>query len=142
MTGKKTFEKNTRESIATVMTKKCRKNEKLISFGQLMKYSSFNYNLQLQWKSEYEWVNWESIRSTYEQIQEIIVESYPKTNKESKDFPDLKTCSCIAFFTVLVFFLIIKIYSVLIQYCVHICEIVQKITSLHMMFCYVPLRRA
>ena len=33
--------KNTRESIATVITKKCRKNWKLISFGSMMKYSFF-----------------------------------------------------------------------------------------------------
>ena len=33
--------KNTRETIATVITKKCRKNWKLISFGSMMKYSFF-----------------------------------------------------------------------------------------------------
>ena len=42
--------------------------------------------LQFKCKCEYEGRNWESIRSKYERIQEIIVESYPKTNKESKDF--------------------------------------------------------
>ena len=38
---KQPFEKYTRESTAVVITKKCRKNRKLISFGQMMKYSSF-----------------------------------------------------------------------------------------------------
>ena len=45
-------------------------------------------------------MNWESICSKYEQIQEIIIESYPKTSEESKDFPNLKSCNCIVFFTV------------------------------------------
>ena len=65
--------------------------------------------LQFKCKCEYEGRNWESIRSKYERIQEIIVESYPKTNEESKDFPNLKKCNCIFFFTVHVFSLIKKI---------------------------------
>ena len=35
-------------------------------------------------------MNWESIGSNYEQIKELIVECYPKTNEESKDFPNLQ----------------------------------------------------
>ena len=65
--------------------------------------------LQFKCKCEYEGRNWESIRSKYERIQEIIVESYPKTNEESKDFPNLKKYNCIFFFTVHVFSLIKKI---------------------------------
>ena len=42
---------------------------------------------------------WRSIRSKYERMQEITVESYPKTNEESKDLPRLKDCNCIVFFT-------------------------------------------
>ena len=38
---KQPFEKYTRESTAVVITKKCRKNQKFISFGQMMKYSKF-----------------------------------------------------------------------------------------------------
>ena len=38
---KQPFEKYARESTAIVTTKKCRKNQKSTSFGQMMKYSSF-----------------------------------------------------------------------------------------------------
>ena len=41
MEKKQSFEKYKRESAAVVTTKKCRKNQKLVSFGQMMKYSSF-----------------------------------------------------------------------------------------------------
>ena len=43
--------------------------------------------------------NWESICSKYERIKEIIVESYPKANEESKDFPNKKNCNCFVFFS-------------------------------------------
>ena len=39
-------------------------------------------------KCEYKEVNWESIRSKYERIQEVIVESYPRTSEEGKDSPN------------------------------------------------------
>ena len=42
-------------------------------------------------------MSWESIRLKYEPMQEIIVESYPKTNKESKDFPNLKKIVTVLF---------------------------------------------
>ena len=54
-------------------------------------------------------MKWESIRSKYERIQEIIVEFYPKANEESKDIPNLKNCNCIVFFAVHVFSLIKKL---------------------------------
>ena len=38
---KQPFEKNTRKSTAVVKTKKSQKNQKLISLGQMMEYSSF-----------------------------------------------------------------------------------------------------
>lgn len=56
--------------------------------------------LQFKCKCQYEGVNWESIHSKYERMQEIIIESYPKTNEESKDFLNLENCNCIVFFFV------------------------------------------
>ena len=55
MERKQPFEKYTRESTAVVM-KKYRKNQKLISFGQMMKYSSFfqTGSLFVRNKNEYE----------------------------------------------------------------------------------------
>ena len=45
----------------------------------------------LKFKCKYQYErNWESIHSKYEQMHEIIVESYPKADEKSKDFPNLK----------------------------------------------------
>ena len=68
--------------------------------------------LQFKCKCQYEGVNWESIRLKYEWMQEIIVESYPKANEESKNFPNLKNCSYIVFFTVYASSLIENLFRV------------------------------
>ena len=49
-------------------------------------------NAANQYKSKcgYEGVNWESIRSKYERILEILIESYPKTNVEGKAYPNVE----------------------------------------------------
>ena len=123
--------------------------------------------LQCKCKCQYDGIIWRSIRLKYERMQEITVESYPKTNEESKDLPRLKDFF-FSFFLFIILrryrFLIYKFtnstmnvtvlfsslpmlppfsrtYFVLIQ-CVHISRIVQKITSLQISFRYVALRRA
>ena len=45
-------------------------------------------------------------------MQEIIVEPYPKTNAESKNFPILKNCNCIIFFIIYASFLIKKLFRI------------------------------
>ena len=45
---------------------------------------------QYRCKCEYEGINWESVRSKYERIQEILTESYPKNGVEGKEFPVLE----------------------------------------------------
>ena len=85
--------------------------------------------LQFKCKCQYEGVNWELIRSKYEKMLEIIVESYPKTKKLSSSVSMLPPLS--------------RTHFVLIQYfVVHISNIVQKITSLQILFHYTSLRRA
>ena len=84
-------------------------------------------------RCKYEGVKWESIWWKYERIQQITVESYPKTNEESKDFPILKNCNFLSYQ---------ETYSLLVRCCVHISKIVKKITSLQISFRYAPLGRA
>ena len=45
---------------------------------------------QYRCKCEYEGINWESVRSKYKRIQEILVVSYPKNSVEGKEFPVLE----------------------------------------------------
>ena len=49
-------------------------------------------NAANQYKSdcEYEGLNWESIRSKYENVLTILMESYPKTNVEGKVYPNIE----------------------------------------------------
>ena len=125
---KNSFEKNARESTAILTTKRCRENQKVISFGQMMQ-QFLSLALQFKCKCQYEGVNWELIRSKYEKMLELIVESYPKTKKLSSSVSMLPPLS--------------RTHFVLIQYfVVHISNIVQKITSLQILFHYTSLRRA
>ena len=48
---------------------------------------SFN---QCRCKCEYEGINWESVHSKYERIQEIFIDLYPKNSVEGKEFPVLE----------------------------------------------------
>ena len=51
---------------------------------------------QYRCKCEYEGINWESLRSKYERIQEIFIDSYPKNCVEGKDFPLLDNLEVIS----------------------------------------------
>ena len=45
---------------------------------------------QYRCKCEYEGINWESVRSKYERIQEIFIGSYPNNSGDGKDIPVLE----------------------------------------------------
>ena len=52
-------------------------------------------------------------------MQEIIVESYPETNEESKDLLNLKNCNWIAFFIVYASSLIKNLFRINTKLCSH-----------------------
>ena len=85
---KQPFEKNTRESAAIVIAKKYRRIK--IEFFWTDDEIQLLFTSALQFKCWYEYaeMNWESMK--YERMQEIIVESYPRTNEDEKDFPNLQ----------------------------------------------------
>ena len=73
-------------------------------------------------------------------MQEIIVESYPKTNEDRKNFPNFQKVLTVLFSSLSMLPPLSRTYFALIRYCVHISKIVQKITSLQISLRYVPLR--
>ena len=78
----------------------------------------------------------------YEIMQEIIVESYPKTNEDRKNFPNFQKILTVLFSSLSMLPPLSRTYFALIRCCVHISKIVQKITSLQISLRYVPLRKA
>ena len=66
--------------------------QKLNFVGLMMRFSYFLNQLvnQCRYQREYEGINWESVRSKYERIQEVFTDSYLKTSVEGKEFPALE----------------------------------------------------
>ena len=124
------LKKNTRQSTATLTTKKCRENQKFISFGQIMQHL-LSSALQFKYKCQYEGANWKSIHLKYEKI-----------NEESKDFLNLKNCATVLASSLSMLPPLSRTFFALIWYCVQISKIVKKIILLQISFHYVPLRRA
>ena len=57
----------------------------------MMRFSYFlNQLINTDVKCEYGGINWESVCSKYERIQEIFIDSYPKNSVEGQGFPVLE----------------------------------------------------